>query len=69
MEFLEEARALIFELDFLTPTEQCYLISQVAKANFTDWSTCESWIKDNAFAMVESDYAQDEYDEARKRNL
>lgn len=58
MEFLEEARALIFELDFLTPTEQCYLCTEVAKANFSDWSTCETWIKQNALAMVEEDYAE-----------
>jgi hypothetical protein len=68
MEYLEEARELIFKLDFLTPSEQCYLISQVAKATFADWSTCESWIKESAFAMLESDLAADEYYEVRKRN-
>lgn len=69
MEYLEEARALIFSLEFLTPSEMCFLVSQVAKENFGDWGTCESWIKTNAFGMLESDIAESEYYEMRARNL
>lgn len=69
MEYLEEARVLIFSLEFLTPSEMCYLISLAAKEHFTDWGTCESWIKANAFGMLESDIAESEYYEMRQRNL
>ena len=69
MEYLEEARALIFSLDFLTPSEMCFLVSQVSKESFADLSTCLDWIKTNAFAMLESDIAESEYYEMRKRNL
>lgn len=55
MEYLEEARALIFSLDFLTPQEMCFLCTEVAKQNFADWFTCENWIHSNAMQFLKED--------------
>lgn len=67
MEYLEEAKILIFSLGYLTPTEQCFLCAEVAKLNFADWHTCEIWIRKSAYGILSSDDPQQEYYDARKR--
>lgn len=59
MEYLEEARLLIFSLDFLTPQEMCFLCTEVAKQNFANWQTCEDWIHANAIQFLKEDLKED----------
>ena len=55
MEYLEEARQLIFNIETLTPQEMCFLCTEVAKIDFADWHTCEVWIIDNARQFLKED--------------